>query len=250
MKDSRQSFRERDLVPEWSVLKSLGTSRTVRTSFIWIAIVPIAAKLLSKVQDVLPINIGPATIEFTAALPFSWQLFYFSALFFGVGTACFAIRCPPLIKDYESFRDFEEKKRAPRDLLLALHPIVCRNPVWISNSDFIAPYFWMLGFIKEHGGFSTTRDEHGSLINMEQVNMSVLKAGEAEWTYCKSYRILSELVLQDNGMRFAFARAREVSNFCRFWSRFACAFSYAIGVAFLLVVLIQNFRYVFAFLWR
>jgi len=39
-------------------------------------------------------------------LPFSWKIFYFSALFFAAANLLFLARCFSLIKDHKSFSDF------------------------------------------------------------------------------------------------------------------------------------------------
>ena len=68
-------------VPTWSSLNSLGKSKTLKSSYIWIVVVPLVAKLFSKIESTIDFTLFGAKISVNLSLPFSWQMFYFSALF-------------------------------------------------------------------------------------------------------------------------------------------------------------------------
>lgn len=75
--------------------------------YIWVFIVPIAAKILSMTSDMATITIFEYTFDVNLALPFSWKMFYFSALFFALATLIYQIRCPRLVKEYPTYSDFD-----------------------------------------------------------------------------------------------------------------------------------------------
>lgn len=77
--------------------------------YIWIFIVPIAAKLLSKTNEIIFLTIFNYTFEVNLGLPFSWKMFYFSALFFTIATIIYQTRCPRLIKEYQNFSAYDQE---------------------------------------------------------------------------------------------------------------------------------------------
>ncbi|MEI8606658.1 hypothetical protein [Pseudoalteromonas sp. B160] len=98
----------KDHIPHWSVIRSMADIKLVKISYVWIIIVPILAKSLNKITEVLPITIGQVTIELNLALPFSWQLFFFSALTFTLAQFLYAIFCPDIIKKYKNINEFQD----------------------------------------------------------------------------------------------------------------------------------------------
>lgn len=74
--------------------------------YIWIFIVPVLAKVLYKINDNLHFNIFGQHIELVFSLPFSWQVFFFCALCFGIANTIVAVFCPKIIKDHLSYSGF------------------------------------------------------------------------------------------------------------------------------------------------
>jgi len=92
----------------WSNIKTLGNSKIVKSSYLWIVIVPILAKTLDKLNEVITINVFGAQISLNFTLPFTWKIFFFASLFFALGQLIFNIYCPPIIKNFQSFTDFQK----------------------------------------------------------------------------------------------------------------------------------------------
>lgn len=82
--------------------------KLVKISYIWIILVPIMAKALNGISDTIPIKFGNVTIDFNVALPFSWQLFFFSALAFSLAQFLYALFCPEIIKKYKNVGEFKD----------------------------------------------------------------------------------------------------------------------------------------------
>jgi hypothetical protein len=68
--------------------------------------VPIAAKALSKLDEVEQLNFFGNVIPVNLQLPFSWEVFYFSSVFFAMGGALFNWWCPAIIKKYANYHEF------------------------------------------------------------------------------------------------------------------------------------------------
>lgn len=94
-------------IPTWQTLESIGNNKLIKSTYIWIVIIPILAKLLEKIPMNSEIIFGNIHISLT--LPFSWQLLYFSALIFAIATALFSLFCPPLISKFSDIQEYKKK---------------------------------------------------------------------------------------------------------------------------------------------
>jgi hypothetical protein len=91
----------------WSQLDKIRKIKIISSMYIWVFIVPITAKILSMTSDMAAITIFEYTFDVNLTLPFSWKMFYFSALFFALATLIYQIRCPRLVKEYPTYSDFD-----------------------------------------------------------------------------------------------------------------------------------------------
>src|SRR6266404_1085106 len=89
----------------WSDLRGLGTNPVLKSSYFWLAFVPIAAKLLLQLKQPFVFKVLGKEHMLYLHLPFSWYIFYFSAVAFAIATALFGLFCPRIIKRYSSFAD-------------------------------------------------------------------------------------------------------------------------------------------------
>lgn len=101
-------------IPTWFDLRTLGSSKVVQSAGIWTVIVPIAAKLFSEVNQIILAGIGGSIINFS--LPFSWEILFFSSLFFLAANLIYLFRCPSLIKSVKNYNDFCEQRRSPIEI--------------------------------------------------------------------------------------------------------------------------------------
>jgi hypothetical protein len=101
----------------WTQIKKIQDYKAVKSMYLWLLVVPFLAKLLSKVNDTLTVNIFNANITLTMGLPFSLQLFYFSAITIVVGDIFFQIKCPQILKDHPSYSHFREQELGELQLI-------------------------------------------------------------------------------------------------------------------------------------
>lgn len=77
----------------------------------WFAIVPIAAKILSKLpKEIKFTNDYILTLE----LPFKWECLWLSSFFFMIAYFLYLIFCPPFVKKYFSLKNYLEYEHSPR----------------------------------------------------------------------------------------------------------------------------------------
>lgn len=89
----------------WSALRRAGQSRFLKTAYIWLFVVPVAARILQAAPATVRL-VWPGEFDLQLALPFSWRCFYWSALFVAAADFVFWLRCPSIVKDHldkESF---------------------------------------------------------------------------------------------------------------------------------------------------
>lgn len=106
---------------EWSSLYSIGHSKLVQSSLIWVFIVPIAAKILHEIDSIVYLEVFSYTFKLNLELPFSWVTLYFSALFFAMGSLLYIFFCPKLIKDYLNYSSFVDKDNSYELLVSKFH---------------------------------------------------------------------------------------------------------------------------------
>lgn len=92
----------------WSKLRALGHNSIIKSSYIWLIIVPLAAKMLSALPEKHTFKIFEANIIIHFGLPFSWITFYFMALFFAIGQLIYSLKCPEILKNYANFSDYKK----------------------------------------------------------------------------------------------------------------------------------------------
>lgn len=99
----KEVVQQIDRLTMWSFLRSLRANRLVSSTYIWLIIVPVAAKLTSGLGDSLSFELGGVDHHVTLSLPFSWKIFFLSALAFSIGNALFSVFSPRFIRLYSDF---------------------------------------------------------------------------------------------------------------------------------------------------
>lgn len=110
MSDIKSSYFERKrnalAAIGWINLRRFGESRMVQSSYIWLVLVPIFARALEHVASPVRVSIFGAEHLINISLPFSWFLFFFSALAFASGSLLYKIYCPAIISEFSNFREY------------------------------------------------------------------------------------------------------------------------------------------------
>lgn len=102
--------------PIWSDLGKLGENSAVRSSMLWMLVVPVAAKALAPLEY-FTFALGGEMMRINLTLPFSWTLLYFAALCFGSASLLYSWWCPRFIRVYPSVREFKELGKGSRTLI-------------------------------------------------------------------------------------------------------------------------------------
>ena len=106
-----------NIIPKWSAIKKIQQLRIVKSMYVWLFVVPIIAKFFSKLEDVVNVTIFNYTFNLQLGLPFSWKVFYYSALLFVFANLIFLFRCFTMIKDYNNLFEFDRDGREEDQIL-------------------------------------------------------------------------------------------------------------------------------------
>ena len=137
------SLDKKKYILDWKKISNISKMKFVKTILIWVVVVPIVAKFFSSIRE-------NQLIDFDFVLPFSWVLFYFSALFFLIGNILYNIFVPPIINENRSFSHFLEQGRGKRELVSYLESekledrgtyseLYCDKSLEINSKN---EYFW------------------------------------------------------------------------------------------------------------
>ncbi len=101
----------------WSLIRGLGKNRIVRSSYVWMVGVPIAARLVHALKERVVEGGWARQVVESLHLPFAWQLLFWASVLWAVATVLFDLRCPGIIRDYADWGEFEAAGRDDKHLL-------------------------------------------------------------------------------------------------------------------------------------
>lgn len=104
-------------IPRWDELNRLGRSRLLQSSYVWLLLVPMAAKALSAIDDPLILKGIAEGLRIHLTLPFSWRLFYFSAVTVSIAGAIYSFFCPKLVRTFGNYAEYRSEGRGREYLL-------------------------------------------------------------------------------------------------------------------------------------
>jgi hypothetical protein len=96
----------------WQFLRSFFDFVFLRYLLAWFAIVPVLVNVLQTAPARW--RIGEQEFVLTLSLPFSWWLLWLASLSYFVAFALYHLFCPPFIKRYPSFKEYDDMGHSPR----------------------------------------------------------------------------------------------------------------------------------------
>jgi len=210
----------------WSSTTSLSKSKIVRSSYIWLFIVPLAAKFLSSLEDPMPVMLLGGIHNLELSLPFSWTYLFYAACAFSAANLLYAVFCPKILSEYKSFKEYHEQGRTPNEICTAYKQLMFDNNGKIRDEELRSQ---ASKFSNEYGKRSayTLKDdiEDKAIIDaLSTPNFSF--AGTAE--------IPKE----------AFYLTQNLANDANPWALMFSFILYGVGLVFVSLIVVQNFNYV------
>lgn len=208
----------------WETIDKIGQSRAFRSSYFFMAFVPIAAKALQGVEDPVEVTLWGHTYELAITLPFSWGFLFAAAVLASAGNLIYSVRCPKIINSYRSHTEFEESGRD------------------CSYLASLLPYECLRGYEKIHIGVTTPLQKlrHG-----QSAKVLVEKYGAqiAKYDAVREYFNIGEEA-PANAKIDAFYLVRDSANKALPASRFAATAFYFLAFLCLGWIVFENVRYV------
>ena len=209
-------------VPRWSDINRLGRSRTVRSAYIWLFLVPLAARALVGLSTELAIPLWGQTIRIALKLPFSWKVFYYSAAAFASATFIYSLRCPGIVARYDKFSDFAGEGRGGRQIVREFLLLLFRPSVHAFEQERRIDHF-----------ATTFRTSVPRNLQYPEGTTSAIDRD-----------LVFEIELPDSRLSDAFWYVRDYADSLRPNARLACSILYTIGFILIGVVIVQNFAFV------
>ena len=193
------------LFQKWATLRKVNDTKFVKSMYVWIFFVPITAKSLEFLgPDVLNFVVFQEEFPINPKLPFSWVVFYFSALFFAIGNIILLVKCPRIVKDHLSYSSYESEGKTLKQLDQYSDDI---GYDWGKLASKVNKDITRLQMMKEEGNGGMQHDAR---------NLSVENPIHYFWP-----------IFEEADSKYSF-------------SRFLCTLSYALGFVLFVVVAIQN----------
>lgn len=186
-------------IPNWQSLVNIGNNKIVKSSYIWIFIIPIIAKTLEKVPEKVFIPFTNAEIEIILTLPFSWNLLYFSALIFALATVLFAYKSPELVNKFSDVNEYKEKGLGKEQLITFFSSWLRKETkVYQASGENIEIEKLILDFYKKYAN-ELSNDKLNTLNNTEidinkRIRMITIKDDE----FSNAFWFLRSLMANDN----------------------------------------------------
>ena len=205
-------------VPLWSDLTRLGKNKVITSSYIWLIIVPIVAKALSKIEEITTITAFNTTWKITTRLPFNWENLYYGALSFTIANIIYSIYCHYSIKEYKTFQDYQQNGKNNEQMITAfLHVLKSKFRCW----PLIKPEEVSKKFLLEYTDFKNEDSTQKDIIEM------LLKHN-----------------IKEEKLKDAYSFTYLIFNASYLIPRIACTIFYATGFLLLAVVLYHNTLFV------
>lgn len=134
----------------WGSLRAIHNSKFISSMYVWLFFVPVIKKFLSKINEPFEFSfVGANRIyELDLQSPFSWDMFFYSALFFVMGNIVFVLAAPKLIKYFKDYGEYFGSNKNITQLKYFV-PDNLNNINWdnleiSSNTDQGADLFWII----------------------------------------------------------------------------------------------------------
>ena len=206
---------------KWSLIRSLGNSKLVKSSFVWLLIVPIAARLLSNIDEVINLTIFDSQVNLTTSLPFSWQLLFLAACFFTIANIIYNTFCPEIFREYKNYHEFKEHGKTLLQINSAMKSMTWSNKNKGVKKDYV---LHLSSYFKNYccKVAETEKELNESFSSFDNID----KANHSQ--------------VSNNAFYFTQNVADEYNKN----AILCCLVSYSLGILFISIIAIQNVIYV------
>ena len=206
-------LRTLEWIPSWKRLNDLGKSRTLRSSLIWIFIVPIVAKFLQRFPQEITIRLNETDLVFSLQLPFSWTLLFYSSVFFAAASLVYGFNVPELIREYDDYESFTKSGMIPFSI----------------SGPFISAWHQSRQPAKDHFLLDVGIRSFNEMDHLKEVSPYILMSELSR---------LSDIEVDKHLFWFTY----DYWQSSRPIARISCTVLYTLGFSYLGIVILRNFQ--------
>lgn len=225
-------------IPNWSDLRAFGNNRLLRSTYFWIVFIPIVAKFLSSVEEIAHVTIFGHEFQLTLGLPFKWTLFFYGSLITAIGNVIYAMRCPSLVKDYETYLDYKDAGKGIDQLIRDFSTVLSRFYKSIPGEH-----------LQNHLRSFSDRFCEPPAAGSDAANSLTRALAEIPDKPWSAVLAATRLRIIADRQADAFWSIREFVDQLSPLFRGGCAICYVLGLGCFLVVLLQNIWFVIKWQW-
>jgi hypothetical protein len=218
----------------WARLGWLSSRKFISSSSFFLFFVPALAKILSDMPESIRVPLTGYELVLHLQLPFSWIILFFSALFILIGNTIFYMYCPPIVRKYESFSAYTAAGRSSLDLVRYIQDVV---PASVTEG--------MLA--RESVESGPPRQNVLNFIFAKLLNNSA--PGNHQTAVAECISLSTPFPRAQEYLARAFTAIRDASSYHAPLARIVTALFLALGLLCFLLILLQNFWYVLAYLF-
>ena len=210
----------------WDRIDSVGKHESLKSSYVFLFLVPIAARILGSLPETIEIHLTHQIISIHPRLPFSWIVFFFAALAVAIANTVYSFCCPSMVKAFRSFSEFDASGRSARYLREQLEALV-KKPVAMSIGE---------AMLVTSGPIVEAASKQYGIPSEDGISSGL----DGSWNTFEARQKEAQL-------KSAFNFVRDCENVTKPWWRFAASICYILGFVLVFVVFAQNVWYVLKF---
>jgi len=233
----------------WSTLAALENNKFVQRALIFLFIIPMVAKFLSKVNNPIKLTINDYLLTLEVSLPFSWIAFYFSALAFTVSIVFYKFFAPKIIREYSDLGSKVNEGKIWTNLVGYLHDLAITDEYLeqhgLNRNDFVGKMAFVTASDKLIHQKKYSPEKAQRVLERADILVSFYNqltdkgeedAPKKDWDK-----------RQESFIRSQFWTIYHYANKTRLWARIICSIFYLVGFGLIVFVLAQNMIYVINF---
>lgn len=245
-------YRNRKRFLGWESIAAFAGSWIVRTSFFWIAVVPLVAQLFSRLEKTVTFSTLGHSWSLHLVLPFSWKAFFFASLLAAVATWICNTFCPDLILKYSSFRAFRDAGKGGDQIRRTLEHSKSSGMLpdeWEYFSDCLIRINIVTQNPEKGTGFSTHLGQNGAL-KKHVANGVEATDGLYEAALSEAFGMLSHFNNDSPHMERMFWAARSATDATMPFARMIATACAGIATSLYFWILLQNVWFVIRFVTK
>jgi hypothetical protein len=230
------------LVPHWSEIRTITSSKTITSLFVFTTIIPLILKILPPSKRLCAaFHQGELCVPFE--LPFSGVVLFAAGVFAITSSTLFVLRCPRWVKEFHNIRDFKKTGMDSTELFEQSNRFFDLE----YKVEAISRFFLYCRLMQHdrmiadiHADFDKLHREFIGAARGQQFSYPLIRKFVAEEVSSDPWDDDLPRDFAENHPRRFFWRIYRLQDSSRLWSRIACAISAYLALGCLGWILMQN----------